>query len=161
MGTIHSQRCVTRLERAELWASRIRMVQSQGMAEVAREAVKRWFTNAFQIDHPDTVADWQKRVSNTTLEGYVGIARSIQRMDLRFFFSWIECLICVVSGELDSATRPGADQEIVDLVHGASLRILSGASHLWPLESAQRLNSEMRDWLLGADNPGYRDFNNS
>lgn len=142
-----STACVTRPDRAALWGERIAEAHANGMQAVAERAVRRWFTSSFQREHPEVVASWQSIVANTSLEGYVGIARTIQHMDLRPMLPKIACPTLVLSGDLDGATGPATGEEIGSLIPGAQHRVIEGAGHLWNLELPARFNAELARWL--------------
>lgn len=142
-----STACVTREERAVLWGERIAEAQAEGMQGVAQSAVRRWFTQSYQRENSETVAHWQRIAANTSLEGYIGIARTIQRMDLRPMLATITCPTLVLSGELDTATGSATGEEIASLVPGARHCVMSGAGHLWNLESPAAFNAELAGFL--------------
>jgi 3-oxoadipate enol-lactonase len=139
--------CVTSAERAALWSQRIAEVELFGMSATAKTAVRRWFTPEFQASHPHIVAAWELVVAGTPVEGYVGIARSIQAMDLRPSLGLIRCKVRVLAGDRDTATGPTAGREIAEHIEGAQLRVIPGAGHLWNLEMADTFNAELLAWL--------------
>jgi len=142
-----STACVTSPERAALWTARIAEAEREGMAPAADAAARRWFTPEFQAAAPATVEGWRAAVARTTVCGYIGIARTIQAMDLRPAIRAIACPTRILVGDRDPATGPAVGQEIAAAIPGATLRVIEGAGHLWNLERADRFNDELRAWL--------------
>ena len=142
-----STACVTHADRARLWSERIARAASAGMPAVAAEAVRRWFTVPFQQTHPEAVGKWERIVAQTSLAGYIGIARTIERMDLRPLLGKIRCPTWVLSGALDAATGLTAGEEIARGIPGAIHRVIDEAGHLWNLESPSLFGRELESWL--------------
>jgi 3-oxoadipate enol-lactonase len=142
-----STACVTHSDRARLWNERIAKAASGGMQSVAEEAVRRWFADPFQKTHRETVLRWERIVAQTSLAGYVGIAKTIEQMDLRPLLGKIQCPTWVLSGALDAATGSATGNEIARGIPGAIHRIIDEAGHLWNLESPRLFRRELESWL--------------
>jgi 3-oxoadipate enol-lactonase len=142
-----STACVTGAERAHLWDQRIAEVERSGMALMAKAAVQRWFTPEFQASHTDTIDAWERIVARTSTAGYIGIARTIQAMDLRPLLGSITCPTLVLAGDRDPATGPILAREIALHIAGARIRIVAGAGHLWNLEMPDQFNAALVSWL--------------
>ena len=140
--------CLTTPARAEIWNSRIALAESKGMREISEESVARWFTPSFHQEHPEIVEFWKEAVARTSVPGYVGIARTIQRMDLAPILGRIKCPTLILSGELDSATGPRTCEEIARAIPGSIHRSIPGAGHLWNLESPEQFYDEVRRWIF-------------
>lgn len=144
-----STACVTGVERAAQWIQRIEDAERSGMASTAKQAVQRWFTAEFRSAHAPIVDRWEHIVARTQLAGYVGIARTIQAMDLRPMLRAIACPTRVLAGDRDTATGLAAGREIAEHIADAEFRVIAGAGHLWNLEMPERFNAELGSWLRG------------
>jgi 3-oxoadipate enol-lactonase len=139
-----STACHTAEARAALWATRIAAAETGGMTPMAASSVPRWFSKAFRMRQPDLVAAWQQRIAATATEAYVGIARTIQSMDLRPLISALSCSTHIVCGSEDENTGPVVAAGLAALIPRATMDVIQGAGHFPNIEAPL----EFTRWLL-------------
>lgn len=136
------------VETRPVWDERIALARSPaGMNAVAPGTLERWFTPMFRLQHADTVARIGRVIRSTPVNGYVGCAHAIARLNLTERLQNINCPVLVIVGEEDKGTPPAMAEEIVRAIPGARLERLADAAHLSNLEQPDAFNRALRDFL--------------
>jgi len=130
----------------ESWNTRIELVRSQGMKEVAKLIPARWFSPRFQSSHPEAVAATVRRVEGLDPEGYIGGCCAVRDYDARDLVGGIRVPTLVVSGTHDPATPPADGHFLAHRIAGARYVELD-ASHLSNIEASARFTSEVLVFL--------------
>ena len=95
------------------WTARIASVESAGNLEpVAAFNKGRWFTPAFIASHPYVVDKVMKMILATSMRGYIGCARALQKLDYKRHLGRIECPTLFVCGAQDGATPAAVMREM-------------------------------------------------
>jgi 3-oxoadipate enol-lactonase len=125
-----------RIGTVESWNSRIEAIQAQGLGEVAKTVIGRWFTPAFFEQKPAEAQGYFNMLSRTPPEGYIGTCAALRDADLRPHLSKIRAPALVLCGDQDQSTLPSLNQELADGL-GARLELISNAAHLPCIEQPQ------------------------
>lgn len=147
---LSSTACYSDPARADVWNSRIAEALAYGMKPVAAAAVRRWFSEDFRVREPQVVESWQRRIESTSVHAYVGMARTIQAMDLRAAIRGIACKTHVLCGSLDENTGPRVAAQLTTLIPGSKLLVIEGAGHFPNVEAAAAFNTRMVEWATDA-----------
>jgi len=131
---------------AESWNLRIHTVASEGMANVAREVVARWFTPEFQNEKPEVVSALRRRLETTDLKGYIANCEAIRDMDQRASVAGISIPTLIISGEHDPVTPPTEGQALADAIRGAK-HVKLKAAHLSNVERASEFTRALAAFL--------------
>ncbi|HEU0200852.1 MAG TPA: alpha/beta fold hydrolase [Burkholderiaceae bacterium] len=138
----------TPAEMRPTWEQRIAAVKSErGMAAVAPSTLERWFTPAFRAREPDVVTRIGMLIRATPINGYIGCAHAVMRLNLTARLQTISCPVLVIVGEDDTGTPPIMAEEIVRTIPGARLERIQEAAHLSNIEQAGRFNAVLGDFL--------------
>lgn len=136
-------------ESRAMWEQRIASVRTpRGTNAVVPATLERWFTAGFRQMRPDVTAKIGAMIRATPVEGYVGCARAIARLNLTARLGAIACPTLVVVGDEDRATPFAVAEEIARAIHGARLERIANAAHLSCVEQPDRFNAVLRDFLL-------------
>jgi 3-oxoadipate enol-lactonase len=130
----------------QLWNDRIGAVRAGGMAAIVDATLERWFTPAFRLAQPDTIASIRAMVLATPPEGYANCCAAIRDMDQRSSLPGISAPTLVVVGARDSGTTPAQGEAIAAAIPGAQLHTLD-AAHLSNIEQAQPFNARVLRFL--------------
>jgi len=130
----------------ESWATRIEIVRTAGMKQVAKITPDRWFTTAFQKSNPEAVAKTLRVVESLDPEGYVGGCCAVRDFDFRSKVGAIRVPTLVISGTHDPAAPPADGSWLTQQIAGARFVELN-ASHLSNIEAADRFTSEVLAFL--------------
>jgi 3-oxoadipate enol-lactonase len=133
-----------------IWEQRIAAVRGPtGMNAVVTSTLERWFTAEFRAQHPDVVNRIGALVRNTPINGYVGCAQTIARLNLTARLEGIRCPVLVIAGEEDRGTPPAMAEEIARAIPGARLERIANAAHLSNVEQPVAFSMALRSFLAG------------
>jgi 3-oxoadipate enol-lactonase len=128
------------------WNTRIELVRSKGMKEIAKATPARWFSSAFQSSSPQLVASALRAMEAQTPDGYIGGCCAVRDFDARNAVSRIHVATLVLSGTHDPATPPADGQFLAQQIPGAQYVEVS-ASHLSSVEAPDRVTNEVLSFL--------------
>ena len=119
----------------ESWDSRIEMIRTKGIAEIARATPQRWFTPDFVVRSPEIVAATVRNIESMNPEGYIGGCCAVRDFDAQATVSQIRVPTLVVSATHDPAAPPAAGQFLAHQIPAARYVELN-ASHVSNVEDA-------------------------
>jgi 3-oxoadipate enol-lactonase len=131
---------------AEVWNTRIAIVQKGGMAAVTEAVLQRWFSPSFSAAAPDRIEWMRQMLLRTPGEGYAANCAAIRDMDQRETISRIRVPTLVVVGASDPVTTPADGRFIVESVPGAQFTQLD-AAHLSNIEAAPAFTQTLLKFL--------------
>lgn len=131
------------------WDERIAQVKSaEGMNAIAPATLERWFTAGFRARRPEEVARVAAQIRATPVNGYIGCAQAIARLNITARLSTIGCPTLVIAGADDRSTPVAMAEEIVQAISGAKLTVIPDCAHLSAIEQADTFNAALRDFLV-------------
>jgi 3-oxoadipate enol-lactonase len=136
-----------------VWRERIDTIHRQGLGPIAEATMQRWFTPAFQLAQPATVARLQRRVASQDAAGYAACCEAIAALDLTEQLPRITCPALVIAGAQDQGTPPEMGREIAHRIPGARFELLEGAAHQSVLEQPAAFQAVLRDWMATLSTP--------
>lgn len=134
-------------EAAPLWAERIRIAESKGMAALVQATVERWFTEPFRKSHPDKVARVAALIEKTPVPGYAGCCAALPKINVTARLKEIKTPTLVICGNDDPATPPAMARVIQENIPGARLALIPQAAHLANIEQPEAFNRALADFL--------------
>ncbi|MHB9149697.1 MAG: 3-oxoadipate enol-lactonase [Thermoleophilia bacterium] len=134
-------------EAGPIWAGRMEAARVGGMQRHVETTVGRWFTPGFISANPDTVDRVRAMIRDTPVEGYIGCAEAIKRLDLLGRLATITTPTLVVVGADDPGTPPAAARAIQERIPGAELAVIESASHLCNIEQPEAFNRTLLGFL--------------
>ena len=112
----------------DLWADRIAMVETKGLAAMSDAIMERWFSKPFR-EGPQ-VTPWRRMVETTPPEGYAGCSAAIAGTDFYATTAALRLPALVIAGSEDGSTPPDLVHDLADLIPGARYELIRGAGHL-------------------------------
>ncbi|MEY3670291.1 MAG: alpha/beta fold hydrolase [Burkholderiaceae bacterium] len=133
-------------EMAESWNPRIDLALSQGCAAMADATVERWFGADYAKDPANSAVmkAFKDQIGATSVNGFVGCARAIQKLDYAPKVSSITVRTTFVSGENDGPF-PKALTALAEQLPQARYRSVSKAGHLPNVQNAPEFNDILKD----------------
>lgn len=115
---------------------RLALTEQQGMGPVADLAIDRWFSPAWQTQHPELVDQVRSRLRSNDVAAYLKAYRVLATADLAAdgTAARIICPVLAVTGELDPGSTPTMTTRLADDVDRGSAVILDGLRHLPSIE---------------------------
>ena len=141
-----------RIGSEESWNERMAAIRQQGLPEVARTVIARWFSEDFFTRRKAEAAGYYNMLSRTPVEGYLGTCAALRDGDLRPWLGGIRRPALVLCGELDKATPPELSRELAQGL-GARLELIPQTAHLPCVEAPALVGQHIRSFLkeLGYD----------
>lgn len=127
-------------EKEAFWAERARLALSGQMKKIAASTPSRWFTPAFQRDHPRTVDAYQAMLLDTSPQGYAGCCAAIAGIDVTRDLRTLRAPTAVVVGANDPSTTVEHARRIHEAIPDASLHVIPRAAHLSNVEQPEAFN---------------------
>ena len=120
---------------AELWADRIRGVETGGIESLADAVMERWFSAAFR--RTPELAIWRNMLVRQPAAGYAGCSHAIAGTDFYTTTAALRLPTLGIAGSEDGSTPPDLVRETVDLVPGSKFHLIRRAGHLPPVEAPE------------------------
>ena len=125
---------------AQAWADRAAAVRTAGTEAVADAVSGRWFTPAFVVADPVTVARMRAMLAATPAEGYAACCEVVGRTDLHPMLGAIAAPTLVIAGRQDPATPPDHAFRISEAIAGSRVAVVEHAAHLANIERPEAVN---------------------
>ena len=122
-----------------IWDTNIARLQEGGIDALCEPTLGRWFTEEFSAD-PENAAfldGIRDMIKGTSPQGYEGVGRFLQSLDLLPRISQISCPVLYVVGEDDMAAPVAAMQNMADQTPDGRLEVISQAAHLSNLQQPE------------------------
>lgn len=124
------------------WDDRIAIAAQHGCAALAESTTERWFGQAFLQAHPSIAHGFRGTAAATSLEGFVGCARAIQKLDYLPDLGRITTPTTLIVGANDGPL-PQAMRDIQAMIAGATLEVIPGAGHLPNIDQPDAFNAAL------------------
>ena len=128
------------------WQTRIQTVLSSGIEPIADGALQRWFSPAYQAQHPARLAQMREVLVNTPTVAYAHACEAVALIELDASNPRIQCPALVIAGTLDEATPVAMSETIAQTIPGAQLEMIE-ASHISNVEQPERFVQLLEDFL--------------
>jgi len=129
------------------WSDRAQRARDRGLAALIDFQRTRWFSDAFQAEHPEVVERCVQTFLRNNVDAFAATCHMLGHFDGRPLLPAIRVPTTVLVGEEDYAAPPAMAQALHDGIAGSRLRVIQGARHLTPLESADIVADELRSLL--------------
>ncbi|WP_146344959.1 alpha/beta fold hydrolase [Phaeobacter marinintestinus] len=119
-----------------IWDTNIAKLHESGISALCETTLGRWFTQDF-LDNPenaDMLDDIRTMIRGTAPQGYEGVGRFLQSLDLLPGIPSITCPVLYVGGENDMAAPVDVMQNMADQTADGRMVVIPGAAHLSNME---------------------------
>jgi len=130
------------------WAERAARVRDAGVLSLLDLLIGRWFTPAVDPAGP-VRARVEAMLREVDDEGYAGCCEALGALDLTADLAAVRAPTLVLAGAADPVVTPSRAVELAGLIDGASLVVLSRASHLATIEQPAALTDAVLTHLCG------------
>ena len=131
----------------EAFAVMAEKVADGGLGSIAEIAAKRVFSPAYLAAHPEKIEERKQVLLEINPEAFQAACRILQETDLVPLLHHLKVPILVVCGELDQATPPALNKQIVERVAGAKYIELPGCGHCPPLEQPEQFLAAIKEFV--------------
>lgn len=131
-----------------MWNERIQLARTANSLEPLAEAtLNRWFSTNFQSRSRIRCQQIYESILATSLDGFEGCVRAIQRFDFSHQLSTLNIPTLVVCGSDDPGTPPEENRRLATLIPNADYKELKECKHLPNIEKPDEFNRIMINWL--------------
>jgi len=134
-------------EAQPVWQERIDKTLSKGMEAQVDETMERWFTPSFLKQRPPMVEIIRKEILATSVQGYIGCAEAIRKLNYLERLPEIKLPTLIMVGEDDPGTPVSASEAIHKRLSNSKLVILPSARHLSNIEQVKAFNEILLKFL--------------
>ena len=110
------------------------LVSAQGMRAVLDLAVRRMFSEAFILKHPEIVAERKRALEKADPQGFRIACLALAKLDLSSVLPNIKNPTLVMVGAEDATTPPELAQQLAAGISGARFQRLDGCGHCPQIE---------------------------
>lgn len=111
--------------------------EREGLAELIRGAVPRWFPPTVRSPGPEVLDGLRHMMAAVDPGHYAAMGRAFAELDLRANAAGIRCPTLIVVGDEDPAMPPAASRELHALIPQSELLVLPGVGHCPPLQEPE------------------------
>lgn len=132
-----------------IWDGNIARLHSDGLATLCEPTLQRWFTEPFLAEAANKPKlDVVRAMFNATApDGYEGVARCLQSLDLLADLSKITQPVLYVTGAGDMAAPVAVMQAMSDATPNSRFDVIESAAHLSNLEQPKAFEMIISDFL--------------
>ncbi|MFM9886557.1 MAG: 3-oxoadipate enol-lactonase [Burkholderiales bacterium] len=129
------------------WDDRIALAQSKGTSAFIKPMTERWLTQPYRESHPAQLEKMGAMIARTAVDGLVGCAHAIKKMNQASILSAIKMPTLIVVGEQDVGTPVSAAEFLHREIAGSKLEVIKNAGHLPNIEQTDLFNRTVLDFL--------------
>lgn len=139
-----------RIGNAELWNSRIDLVNREGIAAISGSILERWFSAAYRSPDNPEFAGYRNMLERTTVNGYAGTCAAIRDTDYTEASASISVPALCIVGTEDGSTPPALVKELSGIIKDSRYVEIEGAGHLPNIEKPGAVAAAMKDFFASA-----------
>ena len=136
-----------RLPPETIWDERINLALTKGTGAFVKPMTERWLTQAYRERHREIVDKLGAMIARTSVDGAVGCAHAIKKMDHSAILSGIAVPTLIVVGEQDFGTPVSAAEFLHREIKGSKLAIIKNAAHLPNIEQTETFDRTVLDFI--------------
>lgn len=125
------------------WRARAGMAREIGLAGMLEFQETRWFSDTFRARHPEVVDAVSEIFLANDVECYGATCLMLGDLDLRPVQASTRVPVAVVVGEEDYATPLAMSLQMHQSIASSTLTVLPGVRHLAPVETPERVTSQL------------------
>ena len=124
-----------------------RFNQAKKELKLSRQALKRWFTDKYLENNPDTYEKISSILSANNMANFLKVYELFVRHKNDEDFEKIYCKTLVMTGENDIGSTIEMSQKLNDLIKNSELKIIKGGKHLCGIECADDVNLTIKKFI--------------
>ena len=124
-----------------------RFEQAKKKLKLSSQALKRWFTDKYLEDNPDTYEKISSILSANNMANFLKVYELFVRHKNDEDFEKIYCKTLVMTGENDVGSTIEMSQQLKDLINNSELKIIKDGKHLCGIECADDVNLAIKNFV--------------
>ncbi|MEM5476306.1 alpha/beta fold hydrolase [Pacificibacter sp. AS14] len=132
-----------------IWDGNIAKLHAENLGALCEPTLTRWFTAPFLQNADNKLGlDVVRSMFNATApDGYEGVARCLQSLDLKGDLAGLSHETLYVTGAADMAAPVAVMQEMSDLTPNSQFKVIEDAAHLSNLEQPEEFANIIKKFL--------------
>jgi 3-oxoadipate enol-lactonase len=114
----------------EAWNSRIEAVKKDGIASIADNVMKIWFSENFKNNRKSELLGYKTMLSNINPDGYIQACGALKINDLTKDIGKIKIPTLCIAGTKDGSTPPALVKAMSDLIPNSIYILIEGVGHI-------------------------------
>ncbi len=124
-----------------------RFNQAKKELKLSRQALKRWFTDKYLENNPDTYEKISSILSANNMANFLKVYELFVRHKNDEDFEKIYCKTLVMTGENDIGSTIEMSQQLNNIIKNSELKIVKGGKHLCGIECADDVNLVIKNFI--------------
>ena len=124
-----------------------RFNQAKKELRLSRQALKRWFTDEYLENNPDTYEKISSILSSNNMVNFLKVYELFVRHKNDEDFKKIQTKTLIVTGEHDIGSTIEMSQQLNNIIKNSELKIIKGGKHLCGIERADEVNLTIKNFI--------------
>ena len=124
-----------------------RFEQAKKELKLSSQALKRWFTDKYLEDNPDTYEKISSILSANNMANFLKVYELFVRHKNDEDFEKIYCKTLVMTGENDIGSTIEMSQQLSKIIKNSELKIIKDGKHLCGIECADDVNLAIKNFV--------------
>ena len=124
-----------------------RFNQAKKELKLSRQALKRWFTDKYLENNPNTYEKISSILSKNNMANFLKVYELFVRHKNDEDFEKIQTKTLVMTGEHDIGSTIEMSQQLSNIIKGSELKIIKDGKHLCGIECADEVNLAIKNFV--------------
>jgi len=124
-----------------------RFEQAKKELKLSRQALKRWFTDRYLENNPDTYEKISSILSSNNMDYFLKVYELFVKHKNDEQFEKIETNTLVMTGEHDVGSTIKMSEELIKIIKNSEIKIIKGGKHLCGIECADDVNLTIKNFI--------------
>ena len=124
-----------------------RFNQAKKELKLSRQALKRWFTDKYLENNPNTYEKISSILSKNNMANFLKVYELFVRHKNDEDFEKIQTKTLVMTGEHDIGSTIEMSQQLSSIIKGSKLKIIKDGKHLCGIECADEVNLAIKNFV--------------
>ena len=124
-----------------------RFNQAKKELKLSRQALKRWFTDKYLENNPDTYEKISSILSGNNMTNFLKVYELFVRHKNDEDFEKIQIRTLVMTGEHDIGSTIEMSQQLNNIIKDSELKIIKDGKHLCGIECADEVNLSIKNFI--------------
>ena len=124
-----------------------RFNQAKKELKLSRQALKRWFTDKYLENNPDTYEKISSILSGNNMAYFLRVFELFVKHKNDEDFKKIQTKTLVMTGEHDVGSTIEMSQQLNSIIKDSELKIIKGGKHLCGIECADEVNLSIKNFI--------------
>ena len=124
-----------------------RFNQAKKELKLSKQALKRWFTDKYLENNPDTYEKISSILSSNNMDNFLKVYELFVKHKNDEQFEKIQTNTLVMTGEHDVGSTIEMSEELIKIIKNSEIKIIKGGKHLCGIECADDVNSIIKNFI--------------